>query len=105
MHRFSQRLHELLEELGDLHDKKQRDYGIESNPFNNICASTEWGIRPWVGAMMRATDKVRRLQVFAAKGRLVNEGAIDSLKDIAVYALIALVLLEQETLEKDLVGT
>ena len=105
MHIYSKRLHELLTELGHLHDKKQEDYGTDSNPLNNICASSEWGIEPWVGAMLRASDKIRRLQAFAIKGKLLNESAEDSLKDIAVYSLIALILLEQKTLETDLGGT
>jgi hypothetical protein len=55
--------------------------------------------------MLRASDKIRRLQAFAIKGKLLNESAEDSLKDIAVYSLIALILLEQKTLETDLGGT
>ena len=92
----SARFHELLAEIGQLHDKKQQDYGRSEHPFANVEASTEWGVKPWVGAMVRLNDKVRRLQRFAATGQLSNEGAYDSLKDIAVYALIAHVLLEGE---------
>ena len=90
------RFHEIIKELGDLHDKKQADYGRDGDSFANIRASEEWGIPAWVGAMVRATDKVRRLQRFAQRGSLMNEGAEDSLRDIAVYAIIALVLLEEK---------
>lgn len=95
-HPASQRLHNLLKEIGELHDRKQKDYGRTNDPFANVRASQEWGVSPWVGAMVRATDKVRRLQSFALNGELANEGVEDSLKDLAVYALIALVLFEQE---------
>ena len=94
-HAGSRRFHELLKELGDLHDKKQADYGKAGDPFANVRASGEWGIKPWVGAMVRLNDKVRRLQTLARKGQLKNESAMDSMRDIAVYAIIALVLYEQ----------
>ena len=91
----SARFHELLLEAGEMHDRKQQDYGSDSDPFANVRASSEWGLPGWVGACVRMTDKVRRLQSFARKGSLANESAIDSLMDIAVYALIAIVLLEE----------
>jgi hypothetical protein len=42
--------------------------------------------------MIRANDKVKRLQKYARDGALANESARDSFMDLAVYALIALVL-------------
>lgn len=95
-HPNSQRFHDLLAEMGELHDRKQQDYGRGDDPFANVRASTEWDILPWIGAMVRLTDKVRRLQTLAQTGELANEGAIDSFMDIAVYAVIARVLFEQE---------
>lgn len=88
--------HALLQQAGELHDKKQADYGRDTDPFANVRASEEWGVAGWVGAMVRLNDKVRRLQALAAKGELENESALDSFMDIAVYALIARVLYEQE---------
>ncbi len=46
--------------------------------------------------MIRANDKVKRLQKYARDGRLENESARDSFMDLAVYALIALVLHDEE---------
>lgn len=94
-HPISERFHELLREMGELHDKKAKDYGRDEDPLANVRASEEWGMQPWVGVMVRLSDKVRRLQSFAKKGVLENESAYDSLMDIAVYALIAFVLMEQ----------
>lgn len=92
-HALSQMFHDLLVEAGEMHDRKQADYGIEGDPFYNIKQSANWGIEPWVGAMMRADDKMGRLRSMALNGgELVNEPVEDSLMDIAVYALIALVL-------------
>ena len=92
----SDRFHELLKELGTLHKKKGADYGKEDDPFSNVRSAKEWGIAPWVGAMIRLNDKVKRLQKLAQRGSLVNESARDSFLDIAGYALIAHVLYEQE---------
>ncbi len=94
MHPLSQRFHAVLAEIGALHDKKQADYGRDNDPFANVTGSKEWGIRPWVGAMVRANDKIKRLQKYAQTGMLANEGARDSFLDLAVYSLIGLVLWE-----------
>jgi hypothetical protein len=95
-HPQSQKFHDILDAIKTLHDRKMADYGKDDGPFANVRGSQEWGVRPWVGAMIRANDKVVRLQSFAAKGELANESAGDSLMDLAAYAVIALVLLEDE---------
>lgn len=91
------RFHALLQRIADLHDKKQTDYGKATDPFANVRASKNWGVKPWVGALVRLNDKVSRLQSFAQKGSLANESAEDSMMDIAVYALIALILYKEES--------
>ncbi len=91
------RLHELLTEIGELHDRKQEDYGTDNDPFANVRASELWGIPAWVGAMIRLNDKVKRLQALALRGRLANESPKDSFMDIAVYALIASILYDEAT--------
>ena len=94
-HPGSVRFHEILAELGELHDRKQADYGTDSDPFANVRASMDWMVPPHVGALLRLNDKVVRLKSFTQKGSLQNESAEDSMRDIAVYAIIALVLLEE----------
>jgi hypothetical protein len=96
-HPLSVRFHELLGEAGELHDLKQLDYGLDADPFANVRATKDWGMPSWVGAMVRATDKVKRLQTYARKGGLANEPVIDAFMDLAVYALIGRVLYEEET--------
>lgn len=96
-HPNSARFHELLAQAGQMHDTKQADYGKDDDPFANVRASEEWGIPGWVGAMIRLNDKVRRLQALATRGSLANEAAVDSFMDIAVYAIIACVLYEQNS--------
>jgi len=96
VHPSSIRFHEILDELGGLHDKKQQDYGTPDDPFANVRGSQDWGISPWVGALVRASDKFKRLQKFARVGELANEAVEDSFRDLAVYAVIGLVLYEEQ---------
>ena len=97
-HPMSQAFHDKLVLAGQMHDYKQADYGLPDDPFYNIKQSAGWGVDPWIGAMMRADDKMGRLRALAARGpgaELRNEPIEDSLMDIAVYALIALVLIDE----------
>lgn len=94
-HPLSHRFHELLKEMGDLHDLKQKGYGLPTDPFHNVRSSKEWGMPGWVGAMVRATDKVHRLQAVARGTNLTDEGVKDLFMDLAVYAIIGLVLWEE----------
>lgn len=90
------KFYDLLEELAALHAKKNKDYGRKHDPYANVRGSQEWGVSPWVGAMVRANDKMKRLQVYAQTGTLANEGVEDSLLDLAVYVMIALLLRREE---------
>ena len=92
----SARFHEILKELGDLHDKKQMDYGRAADPFANVRATEGFGVPAWVGAAMRANDKMIRIQKFAQDKTLANESVEDSFRDLAVYAVIGLVLFEEQ---------
>lgn len=87
----------LMDEILALSDKKQEDYGSEADPFANVRRSEELGIPAWKGAIVRFGDKWQRIQQFARRGTLANESFEDSLKDAAVYALIALKLYREAT--------
>jgi len=95
-HPGSARFHEHLKTMGDLHDRKQADYGTGEDPFANVRSSEDFGVEAWIGTLIRLNDKIKRLQSMAKKGHLVNESAYDSFKDIAVYSLIALCLYEEQ---------
>jgi hypothetical protein len=95
-HHSSQRFYELIAEMANVHSNKSADYGRSDDPFFNVRSSTEWGMPAWVGAMLRGTDKIKRLQQFAASGSLKNESAHDSFIDLANYCIIAAVLMEEE---------
>jgi len=52
------------------------------------------GIEPWKGVLIRLTDKMSRLESFARKESFMvkDESVIDTLRDIAVYAILAIIL-------------
>jgi hypothetical protein len=81
---------DIIVELQSMHDGKSQDYGRETDPYANVRASENFGIAPWVGTMIRANDKMRRLQAAARGSTLSDEGIEDSLLDLAVYVIIAL---------------
>jgi glutaredoxin 2 len=79
---LDQAFYEELQKLLEIFIKKHKDYGKE-----NILDNGELGI------IFRVNDKLRRLQNLAMKGdAAVNESSRDSWQDIAVYAVIALLL-------------
>jgi hypothetical protein len=90
----------LLDEMRVLHCKKAADYGRGEDPFANVRAGADFGVPAWVGVMIRANDKMHRIKSFIQNGELKNESVEDSLKDLAAYALIALVLLREEQAKK-----
>ena len=94
--RESARFLAILDELWALHTAKNADYGLDDDPYANVRASVAWGVPAWVGGMIRACDKVRRLMTYAIKGTLRNEGVRDSFLDLAAYAIIACILWEDE---------
>lgn len=91
---------EVLGELQALHDKKSADYGADNDPLANIRESEKYGIPAWLGAVIRGGDKVKRIQTFAKKGKLENESVEDSIRDLAVYAIIALQLYREKEAAK-----
>lgn len=82
----------VLAEIQAMHDRKSKDYGYTDDPYSNVRASSDFGIPSWVGTLVRANDKMRRLQKAAQGHDLANESIEDSLLDLATYAVIALVL-------------
>jgi len=88
---------QVIKEIVELHEKKQNDYGRTDlgDPFANVRASEDFNIPGWLGAVIRANDKVRRIQKFARSETLVNESVEDSLMDAAVYFIIALCLFRE----------
>lgn len=86
----------VIDEAMLLHNQKNHDYGSHDDPYANVRDTEQWGVKPWVGAMIRMEDKARRLKEFVKKGKVANESVRDSLIDRVVYAAIALALYDDE---------
>lgn len=95
MHPASRVFCGILDEMKAMHLKKGADYGTDADPFSNVRASEQFGIPAWLGSVVRGNDKMSRLKTFAQKGVLRNESVEDSLLDLAVYAVIGLVLFRE----------
>lgn len=95
-HPLSARFHEILEELGELHDRKQKDYGTLDDPFANVRGATEFGIPSYMGAFIAMNDCMQRIKSFSQKGNLEFGSVDNALRDLAVYSIIALVLFEED---------
>lgn len=85
----------LLDALRELHLRKAADYGNGVDPIANLRTSTLLGIEPWVGCILRLTDKLTRVHSLCRNGSLKNEPIRDNLLDMAAYALLALRLYEE----------
>lgn len=90
------RFYELLEEMGDLHSRKNANYTAGQDHFANIKESERFDVPAWKGTLIRMGDKWNRL-ISLARGQkdLVGESAKDTLMDLAVYSLICIILLEE----------
>jgi len=80
----------------DLHDKKGTDYGTPEDPFANVRGATDFGLPAPMGAFIAMNDCMQRIKSFCKNNKLENESLDNSLRDMAVYSLIGLVLWEEE---------
>jgi len=84
---------EVLDELKQLHMRKTMDYGVDEDALSNIRSSADVVNMPaWAGCILRISDKMHRLKAFFRRGKCEFDGVEDTLKDLACYAAIALVL-------------
>jgi hypothetical protein len=96
-HPTSQAFYDLCDSLKAMHARKSSDYGSAEDPLANIRNGAEFVcIAPWKGAMVRLSDKVTRLATYNRTGSLEYEGVEDTLLDLASYALLALLLYQEE---------
>jgi hypothetical protein len=92
---------ELLDEMKRIHLQKDHDYAGEV-PFRNLKKSSEFGVEPWLGAMVRMSDKWSRLEQLATKDPVVVEETFeDTLIDLANYSLICYILREEAKKAKE----
>jgi hypothetical protein len=92
------RFYALLEELADLHSRKNQDYSEPNQALGNLLASERIGLPPFTGVMIRMQDKFCRLENLTKKkgeAAVIDEKITDTLRDLAVYSLLAIVLWEE----------
>lgn len=80
---------EICSELNQIYSRKNHDYGDSfSETYKTL------GI---ISAITRITDKVNRLQSLCTKDQMVSdESVIDTLKDLANYAIMTVMEMERE---------
>ncbi|KKM24785.1 hypothetical protein LCGC14_1601590 [marine sediment metagenome] len=91
------RFYELLDEMSNLHSRKNHDYSGD-DPLSNLKSSVEIGIPAWKGILIRLMDKWARLKTFAKKETLEvkDESIKDTLMDNAVYSLLCIIVYEDD---------
>ena len=96
------RFYEILEQMKDLHSKKNHDYAGTSDPLKNLRACKRLELEPFMGVMVRLQDKWSRLEEFIKSGKLMvkGESVIDTLMDNAVYSVLAIILYEEQQKEQ-----
>jgi hypothetical protein len=87
----------VLSEIDRLHTMKQADYGTDHDPYNNLRSGEPYGVPAWLHTHIMCQHKANRVQSFVEKGSLENEHVRDSLIDLAVYAIAAVVLFDESS--------
>lgn len=96
---ISERYLELLDQLADLHRRKNAGYSGADNPdpWHNFRQCANFGIAPADGVVTRMSDKWNRLQSLwrDASNEQVGESIKDTLMDLSAYALILICMMEE----------
>ena len=84
--------------IADIHARKNADYCGERDPLANLKLCMMMNVDPFIGCLVRIGDKFSRLCSFAQTGYLEvkDESIIDTLRDLAVYSLLAVVLFKEK---------
>jgi hypothetical protein len=98
----SKRFLALLDLERDIHVAKSAGYAGQDNPdaWSNFREAAGWGLSPLDGCLVRMGDKYKRAQTIRSDttNEQVGESLRDTLLDLANYALIAICLLDENTL-------
>lgn len=81
---------DLLKQMWSIRQAKRQDYN--AGDVNNFEMSKFMGIDPWMGIMIRISDKFSRCCSFARKGfnAVKDESIEDTLLDMANYCLLCI---------------
>ncbi len=95
--------YKLLDQMAELHSRKNHDYAGTSDPLKNLRACTRLELDPFTGVLVRLQDKWSRIEEFVKSKTLLvkNESVEDTLMDNAVYSLLAIILLREQKKDTD----
>jgi len=96
---FFKRFEQKLANITSIMKAKNHDYSGDQDPLANLKLCAQAGISPWKGVVsVRMADKYSRLQTYCKTEnyKVKDEGFKDTLVDMAVYSLLALLLFEEE---------
>lgn len=90
--------YKLLNEMAKIHSCKNFDYAGQKDSLSNFRMSEKMGIPAWKGCLVRMSDKFARLCNFAKQDefKVKDENVEDTLKDLAIYALICIILYREK---------
>jgi len=96
-----ERFQELVKDMVELHDRKNRDYAGEDY-LSNFLMCERMGIPAWKGTLIRLSDKFSRVMNIAKtyEVSVSDETVMDTLTDLAVYAIITRILYENSRADK-----
>jgi hypothetical protein len=91
-----ERFREIVNEMVELHDRKNRDYAGSEYLSNFLMCEKHMGIPAWIGCIIRLSDKMARIMNIARTDEISvgDETIPDTLTDLAVYAIITRILYE-----------
>jgi hypothetical protein len=90
---YLKRFQEICNQMLQVTTKKNNDYGGHTDPFKNFRRHGAYGV------LVRLDDKYARLESVVKEGRTLqveDETIYDTLIDIANYAIILRIMLEQK---------
>ena len=92
------RFYELLDEARELHQRKGTDYATNEDPLKNMRGCEAFGVSAFTGCLVRMSDKWQRVQNLVNNGSAAvkDESLTDTLKDLAAYAYIGIILHGEE---------
>lgn len=95
--------YEILEEMKQIHATKNKDYG-GGDPLGNFKTSAEsLGVSPFKGVLVRMSDKWSRISNIVKSGEthVKDETIEDTLKDLACYCILAIIIKRETETKKD----
>lgn len=87
----------ILDEMAELHSNKNSNYASKEDFLSNFKRVERIGISPLKSCIVRMSDKWERIMnLLGGEKDNVGESVRDTLIDLAVYSIIAILLIEEQ---------